>query len=131
MLSPDRKLVFVPHTGSESIFLFRWDSEAGNLLPNEQAKVTTKPGTGPRHLVFSTKHPLAYVGNEQGGSITAYRIADDGTLSARDTISSLPADFRGQNATAEIRILPDGSSISPTEDTTASHASRSTLKPAR
>jgi 6-phosphogluconolactonase len=64
---------------------------------------------GPRHFCFHPQLPAVYFVNEQGGSVTAYRLdADTGTLTPFQTISTLPDGFDGQNACAEIRITPSG-----------------------
>lgn len=69
----------------------------------------TTAGTEPRHLVFSPTLPLAYVGNERGGSVTAYKIdANTGQLARQQTVASLPKGFQGKNATAEVRLHPSG-----------------------
>ena len=71
---PSNRFVFVPHTGPNAIFQFTFDARAGKLSANDPAKLTTPQGTGPRHLVFHPSKPIAYVANEQGGSVTAYAL---------------------------------------------------------
>jgi 6-phosphogluconolactonase len=100
---------FVPHTGPNAIFQFTFDGRSGELKPNAVPKVTTPPGTGPRHLVFHTSKEIVYVDNEQGSSVTAYRLDPKaGTLSPQGTVPTLPEDFKGTNACAEIKIHPSG-----------------------
>jgi len=104
---PSNRFVFVPHTGPDAIFQFAFDADKGRLTANEPAKITTPKGTGPRHLVFHPSRPVAYVANEQGGSVTAYALDPKaGTLSPLQTVSTLPKDFQGTNACAEIRVHP-------------------------
>jgi 6-phosphogluconolactonase len=91
------------------IFQFAFDAANGRLTANTPAKLLTPKGTGPRHLVFHPSRPVAYVANEQGGSVTSYQFdAKAGTLQPLQTVSTLPADFRGTNACAEIRVHPSG-----------------------
>jgi 6-phosphogluconolactonase len=60
-------------------------------------------------MSFHPKLPVAYVSNEQGGSITAYRLDEkSGRLHPLVTAATIPKDFTGQNATAEIRVHPSG-----------------------
>ena len=101
------RFVFVPHTGPNAIFQFRFDEKTGRLAPSKIVKIETDKNTGPRHLVFHPTKPIAYVANEQGGSVTAYAL-EGGTLQPTQTVSTLPADFRATNACAEIRIHPTG-----------------------
>jgi 6-phosphogluconolactonase len=106
---PSGRFVFAPHTGPDAIFQFTFDAKTGQLTANDPAKLRTPKGTGPRHLVFHPSKPIAYVANEQGGSVTAYALdSKAGTLSPRETVSTLPKDFKGANACAEIRIHPSG-----------------------
>ena len=45
----------------------------------------------------------------QGCSVTAYRLdASAGTLSAAQTVSTLPAGYSGKSSCAQIRIAPSG-----------------------
>jgi 6-phosphogluconolactonase len=106
---PSGRFVFVPHTGPDAIFQFTFDTGKGRLTANAPAKLRTPKGTGPRHLVFHPSLPLAYVANEQGGSVTAYALdRKGGTLKRLQTAPTLPKDFRGTNACAEIRVHPSG-----------------------
>src|SRR6185369_4463270 len=106
---PSDRFVFVPHTDPDVIFQFAFDAKTGHLTANSPAKLTTPKGTGPRHLVFHPSRPIAYVANEQGSGVTAYALdTKAGTLRPLQTVSTLPKDFKGTNACAEIRIHPSG-----------------------
>ena len=107
VLAPSNRFVFVPHTGPDVIFQFRFDASKGRLTANSPAKLPTPKGTGPRHLVFHSSRPIAYVANEQGSSVTAYALdPKGGTLRPLETASTLPGDFRKTNACAELRVHP-------------------------
>jgi 6-phosphogluconolactonase len=107
VLDRSHRFAFVPHTGPNVIFQFRFDRERGELTASNQASLKTPEKSGPRHLVFHPGMPVAYVDNEQGGSVTAYRLnAKAGTLEPFQTLSTLPADFKGTNFCAEIRLHP-------------------------
>jgi 6-phosphogluconolactonase len=120
VLNPSEAAALVPHTGPNVIYAFHW--VRGNLakdLSSHKPYFETPKNTGPRHLVF---HPtlkvlggsgniaqIAYVDNEQGSSVTVYHAALDAInwhLKAAQTISTLPTDFKGTNACAEIRLHP-------------------------
>jgi 6-phosphogluconolactonase len=106
---PSNRFVFVPHTGPDVIFQFRLDAAAGRLSANTPAQLRTPKGTGPRHLAFHPSKPVAYVVNEQGSSVTAYALdGKAGTLRPLQTVPTLPRDFRGVNACAEIKAHPSG-----------------------
>jgi len=65
--------------------------------------------TGPRRLVFHPTLPVAYVVNEQGSSVTAYNLEGKvGTLTPRQALPTLPKDFNGTNACADVEVRPSG-----------------------
>lgn len=109
LADPSNRFVLVPHTGPNAIFQFTWQVDPGRLTANAVPKVSTGEGTGPRHIVFHPSKDIAYVDNEQGGSVTAYALDPKaGTLEPFQTLSTLPKDFQGTNACAEIKIHPTG-----------------------
>jgi 6-phosphogluconolactonase len=109
VLDPSNRFAFVPHTGPNAIFQFAFDAKKGQLSANKPAKLMTPKNTGPRHLVFHPARPIVYVDNEQGSGITSYALDKKaGTLNALQTLSTLPADFQGTNACAEIKLHPTG-----------------------
>lgn len=104
---PSNRLVFVPHTGPNRIYQFRFEESVGRLLPGLPGFLQVPDQTGPRHLAWHPKFPIAYVDNEQGNSVTVYSLRGS-SLVAGETLSTIPEDYRGQNSTAEIRVHPDG-----------------------
>jgi 6-phosphogluconolactonase len=106
---PSNRFLYVPHTGPNAIFLFRLDAQTGQLTANSPARLETPKNTGPRHIVFHPTLAIAYVANEQGSSVTAYRLdRRSGMLTPLQTMSTLPKGFRGSNACAEIKVHPSG-----------------------
>jgi 6-phosphogluconolactonase len=95
--------------GPNAIFQFAFNAATGGLTPGRPAKLATPANTGPRHMVFHPRLDVAYIDNEQGGSVTAYRLnKTSGSLLALQTVSTLPSDFGQRNACAEIKIHPTG-----------------------
>lgn len=107
-LDATNQFAFVPHTGPNVIFQFDWDAKTGKLTPQALPKLQRPAQTGPRHLSWHPTKPIAYIDNEQGSSVTAYLLNDDGILEPGQTVSTLPADFQGGNSTAEIKVHPSG-----------------------
>ncbi len=106
-LDPSGKFVFVPHTGPNAIFQFVFEAQSGKITPNEKPKLVRAKGTGPRHLCFHPESHFAYGSDEQGSSVTVYRIdRDNGTLSVLQTLSTLPEGFEGKNSTSDIEVHP-------------------------
>lgn len=98
--------LFVPDLGLDQVFIYPFDA-ATSKLGAAQPSLTTAPGAGPRHLAFSPDEKNAYVINELGNSVVATSYAD-GKFTALGTVPTLPADFTGENTTAEIEVHPNG-----------------------
>jgi 6-phosphogluconolactonase len=99
--------VFVPHVAPNAIYQFRFDAATGKLTEVGKAPGGTKKA-GPRHLAFHPTRRLAFSSDEQGSSITAYRFDPATGLKPVQTLSTLPADFKGSNTTAEVKVHPSG-----------------------
>ncbi len=109
VLSPDNRHVLVCDLGVDKIFTYRLDPAAAALTPAEPAFVTVEPGSGPRHLTFSSDGRHVFMLSEMGGTLTAFRYeADTGALHPLHTVSTLAPDFRGENKSAAIRVHPNG-----------------------
>ena len=107
------RFAFVPHisggTGPNAIFQFRFDAETGHITPNTPARVEMDAELGPRHFCFHPSKDILYFSDEQGCSVTAYNFdAEAGTLSAFQTISTLPEGFAERNSCSQIQIAPSG-----------------------
>jgi 6-phosphogluconolactonase (cycloisomerase 2 family) len=95
--------------GPNTIMQFRFDAESGTLSPNALPQVAQADFAGPRHYCFHPTLDLVYFSNEQGCSVTSYRIApSDGTLAPLQTISTLPAGFDARNTCSQIHMTPSG-----------------------
>jgi 6-phosphogluconolactonase len=110
---PSNKFVFVPCTVSfdnaNAIFQFKFDEVTGQLTPNTPDRVKSDIGAGPRHLCFHPNMDFVYCSNEAGNSVTAYRFNPSlGTLSAFQTVSTVPDGYKGKSAPADIQITPSG-----------------------
>jgi 6-phosphogluconolactonase len=91
--------------------VYELDTEAGQLVPNRRgpAYVSAEPGAGPRHFAFAPNGRTVYVINELASNLTMYDYnGDRGELKARQTVSSLPSDFSGENTCAHVVVSTDG-----------------------
>jgi 6-phosphogluconolactonase len=102
----DNRFVFVPHVTPNAIFQFRFDATTGMLTEAGKAPGGTAKA-GPRHLAFHPTQNLAFTSDEPGSSITAYRREAAG-LKPVQTLTTLPADFKGQNTKADVKVHPNG-----------------------
>lgn len=95
--------------GLNQLLVYRLDAEQAKLTPNDPPFTRVKPGSGPRHFAFHPSGKLAYSNMEHTSQVIA--LAYDpakGTLAELQTLSTLPADFQGNNSTAEIQVHPNG-----------------------
>lgn len=98
--------------GSNAVHQFLFDESSGFLIPNTPPRLIGENGCGPRHFCFHPRLPLLYVSNEQGCSVSVYRInSSGGTLTRWHTVSTLPSGFDGENSCSQIRITPDGKNL--------------------
>lgn len=105
--SPDGRFLLVQDLGLDVIAVYRLDAEEGKLVPHDTVKL--HGGAGPRHLTFHPNGKFAFVINELDSSITSLAYdASKGRLEVLGTVSTLPADYIGENGTAEIAISGDG-----------------------
>ena len=109
LTDPSNRFAFVPHVSQNNvIFQFLFDAKTGRLEPNRVSKIKPLPGAGPRHYIFHPTLPVVYFDNEQGSSVTAYHLDEQGSLSPFQTLSTLPEGFSRENSCAHICIHPTG-----------------------
>ncbi len=95
--------------GPNMILQFRFDAGSGRLSPNTPFRVEPSERVGPRHFVFHPALDIVYFSNEQGCSVTAYRLDPAaGTLAAIETVSTLPGGYSGRNTCSQIHLTPSG-----------------------
>jgi 6-phosphogluconolactonase len=109
VFDPSGRFIAVPDLGFDRINVFRLDTASGKLTPNDPPFVAARPGSGPRHIAFHPKMPLAYVVNEIGSTVVTYRWdAQRGSLQPIQIIPSTPSSYTGDNHGAEIAVAPSG-----------------------
>jgi 6-phosphogluconolactonase len=106
---PSNRFVYVPNTGADKILQFNLEAKAGTLTPCAVPQVATDAGRGPRHFWFHPKQQRVYFVNEKGSSVTGFDMdPSSGSLTAFQTIPTLPADWKGNNSCAHIETTPSG-----------------------
>jgi 6-phosphogluconolactonase len=103
----DNKFVFVPHVAPNAVYQFRFDAATGKLTDAGKAAGGADKA-GPRHLAVHPTQNMAFTSDESGSSITAYRFDPNTGLKPVQTLSTLPADFKAQNSTADVKVHPNG-----------------------
>lgn len=107
--SPDNRFACAADLGLDRVLVYRLDTATASLKPHDRPPGKTPPGAGPRHLVFHPDGRRLYVINELGNSITVFDYdPPSAALAERQTISTLPREFRGTSACADVKITPNG-----------------------
>jgi 6-phosphogluconolactonase len=103
------RFVYIADLGKDKVMIYELDHAGRRIKPASTPWVETAPGAGPRHFDFHPNRKFAYVINELGNTITLYSYdGASGLLAEQQTVPSLPADFDGQNTTADIHVHPNG-----------------------
>ena len=109
MSAPGGAFVLAADLGADRLLVYRFDPADGALTPHEPPAAVARAGAGPRHLAWHPSGRAAFLINELDSTISTYAWnGASGTLELRDTISTLPDSFTGENITAEVRVHPSG-----------------------
>jgi 6-phosphogluconolactonase len=109
VVSPDNKYALAADLGTDQILCYKLDPASAKLTPNDAPFTKAPAGAGPRHLTFHPNGKRVYVINELLNSITAFDYdKESGKLTQKQTIPTLPADFKGTSYCADLKITPNG-----------------------
>ena len=109
LASNDNQFVLTADLGLDELLVYRFDPKIGSLAPNDPAFAKISPGAGPRHFAIAPSGKFVYLVNEMASTITVFAYtASSGKLQPQQTISTLPADFKGETTTAEIQVDAKG-----------------------
>jgi len=104
---PTGQFVIVNDLGLDKTLVFQLNGDTGKLTPHSE--LAAEPGAGPRQLAY---HPLGrwvYRLNELNNTMTALEwVAATGEFRNIQSLSTLPKDFEGSNATAQVLVAPYG-----------------------
>ncbi len=107
--SPSGQFALCADLGLDKIFSYRVNSDSAALDESSPPFVMMKPGSGPRHLAFHPALPVVWSINELTSTITTLQFdGKTGALSTSQSLTTLPADFKGSNSTAELVAHPTG-----------------------
>jgi 6-phosphogluconolactonase len=107
VMSADNRFAFVPDLGLDKVFVYRLDPATGKLSPGDHAPVP--PGFGPRHMIMGKGERFAYVLGEMSSKVIAMSYDKArGAFTPIQTIATIPADFKGENNSAELALDASG-----------------------
>lgn len=107
-VSPDGRHVYVPDLGTDEVFIYEF-GEDGVLRPAPVRTAKTGEGAGPRRLDFHPSLPALYLVTEMSSRVTLFRRdPGDGSLTALQSMATVPEAFLRKNTGAAIGVHPGG-----------------------
>lgn len=120
--SPEKKYVLANDLGTDKVYLYEYNPNGGTEILKLKNSVDVKPGSGPRHLIFSKDGKFVYLLQELDGTVTSFSYAD-GILKKVSETTVVAADFKGDIGAADIHVSPDGKFLYATNRGTANDIS--------
>jgi 6-phosphogluconolactonase len=120
--SPDKKYVLANDLGTDKVYMYQYNPNAATEVLTLKNSIDVKPGSGPRHLIFSKDGKYVYVLQELDGTVTSFSYAD-GILAKVSETTVVASDFKGDIGAADIHISPDGKFLYATNRGTANDIS--------
>ena len=111
-LDSSDQFAFVPHTGGNKIFQFRFDPRNGPLVPMNPAWTELSPGDEPRHVAVHPSGKWVFSNNEAGDSLNAFSLDPTNGLKRIQRVTTLREGFDpAKNTTARCEMTSDGKFI--------------------
>jgi 6-phosphogluconolactonase len=105
--SPDRKYLLANDLGTDEISIYNYNPISPTIVLSLKSKVKVKPGSGPRHLTFSSDGKFVYSIHELDGTLTTFAY-NDGKLEKIDETTVVQPGFTGKTGAADIHTTADG-----------------------
>ncbi|PYV63646.1 MAG: 6-phosphogluconolactonase [Acidobacteria bacterium] len=115
--SARNRFAYVSDLGLDRVLIYKFDADKGALTRDGSSaspggkdffSATLAPGTGPRHVAFSSDGQFMYVLGELDSTVTVFANDAKETYKSVQKISALPSGFSGKNDAAEIAMHPTG-----------------------
>src|SRR5205823_13714532 len=90
--------VLVAELGLDPFYSSHVDAPKHAVTPLNPPYVEVPAGSGPRRLQLHPNGRFLYVNHETDSKVTVFEI-NNGALKAVQTLSTLPADYKGNNST--------------------------------
>jgi 6-phosphogluconolactonase (cycloisomerase 2 family) len=106
---PSGQFVVADDAGLDLTWVWRFDAQAGRLLPADAPVISATSGSAPRHFVFHPNGRIFYNLYEHDAKVAVYDYdAAKGSFKPKQLVSALPPKFGGSNLSSEILISADG-----------------------
>jgi len=108
--TPDNRFAVVPDLGTDKVYLYALDADAGTLSLSQTLDLP--PGAGPRHVAFHPSLPRMVVINELDSTLATFAWDDDDNWTRFSVVSTLPAGYvqpaDRPNTCADVHAHPNG-----------------------
>jgi 6-phosphogluconolactonase len=106
---PSGQFVIANDAGLDLTLVWRFDAQAGRLLPAEVPVIAAPSGAAPRHFAFHPNGRVFYNLYEHDAKIAVYDYdAAKGGFKPKQLVAALPVKFAGSNLSSEIIVTADG-----------------------
>lgn len=106
---PGGNFVIANDSGLDLTLVWRFDAQAGRLLPAEVPVIAAPSGAAPRHFAFHPSGRYFYNLYEHDAKVAVYDYdALRGGFKQKQLVSALPPKFNGSNLSSEILLGADG-----------------------
>ncbi len=104
------------------MYVYQYNANSAAEVLKLKSSNEVKPGSGPRHLIFSKDGKFVYLLQELDGIVTSFSYAD-GIMEKISETTVVASDFKGDIGAADIHISPDGKFLYATNRGTANDIS--------
>ena len=106
---PSGQFVIANDAGLDLTLVWRFDPQAGHLLPADVPVIAAPSGAAPRHFAFHPNGRVFYNLYEHDAKIAVYDYdAATGGMTSKQLVSTLPPKFSGSDLAAEIIVAANG-----------------------
>ncbi len=109
LCDPTGRFMLAADLGIDRVLVYTLDTKTGRLVPNDPPGASFSPGSGPRHMAFHPNGRFLFVANELNSTVTALAWdSEKGALQPVQSMTTLPAGWKGQTSVADIHVAPSG-----------------------
>ncbi len=109
VMTPDQRFVIVADLGIDQLVFYAFDAALGKLTAHGHS--STRPGAGPRHMVFHPDGQHLFVANELDSTLDSYAYDRlTGTLRPVQTLPTIPTGTQA-NQVADIHVDAAGKRV--------------------
>jgi 6-phosphogluconolactonase len=105
--SPDHRFVISNDLGKDKVYTYAYDKDSAHDVLVLKDSISIKPGSGPRHITFSSNGKFAYLIQEMIPEVTVFSYAD-GVFKKIQEIPFVAKGFKGESGGADIQLTADG-----------------------